>query len=101
MKTGRTQGSPLQLPPVIFPSVSTLSPSVPSTCNDAVGASLRHALLVFIFAAASFSFSLGAAPLSGTEGPRAIPAHQMVQSGHYVIPTLYGYTYLKKPPLHY
>src|SRR2546423_3601291 len=81
---------------------TTLSPtSAPVTHSIARPPRVRDAVMVFLFALACFSFSLGAAPLAGTEGHRAITAHQMVQRGSYLIPTLYGYTYLKKPPLHY
>jgi 4-amino-4-deoxy-L-arabinose transferase-like glycosyltransferase len=44
---------------------------------------------------------LGEGPLAGTEGHRALAAHQMVQSGDYLLPRLYDQMYLAKPPLHY
>ncbi len=44
---------------------------------------------------------LGEAPLSGTEGHRALTAHQMIESGEWLAPRLYGRPYLRKPPLHY
>ncbi len=44
---------------------------------------------------------LGAGPLAGTEGHRALVAHQMVQSGDWLLPRLYDQMYLAKPPLHY
>src|SRR5205809_823324 len=62
---------------------------------------MRDALVIFLLGCLCFTFNLGAAPLSGTEGHRAITAHQMLQSHHYLVPSLYGYTYLKKPPLAY
>jgi len=40
-------------------------------------------------------------PLAGTEGHRALTAHQMVESGQWIVPRLYGRVYLAKPPLHY
>ncbi len=40
-------------------------------------------------------------PLAGTEGHRALVAHQMVQGGDYLLPRLYDQVYLAKPPLHY
>ncbi|MGD0464152.1 MAG: hypothetical protein ABSB74_16845 [Tepidisphaeraceae bacterium] len=45
--------------------------------------------------------SLGEGPLAGTEGHRALVAHQMVQSGDWLLPRLYDQMYLAKPPLHY
>lgn len=44
---------------------------------------------------------LGAPALAGTEPHRALAAHNMLQSGDYVVPTLYGKDYLAKPPMHY
>jgi 4-amino-4-deoxy-L-arabinose transferase-like glycosyltransferase len=44
---------------------------------------------------------LGPAPLTATEAHRAIAAQQMVQSGEWIVPRLYGRIYLAKPPLHY
>lgn len=45
--------------------------------------------------------TLGNPPLAGTEGHRVITAHQMIESGEYLIPKLYGLPYLYKPPLYY
>ncbi|HTW95927.1 MAG TPA: glycosyltransferase family 39 protein [Tepidisphaeraceae bacterium] len=63
--------------------------------------SLRAAAIVFVVSLAAYCFMLGDAPLAGTEGHRALTAHQMVQSGHWLLPRLYGQLYLKKPPLAY
>jgi len=65
------------------------------------GHSLGPALLIFALAMILLGWRVGASPLSGTEGHRAITAHQMLKSGEYLVPKLYGYTYLKKPPLDY
>ena len=62
---------------------------------------LRAAALVFLVSLAAYCFMLGDAHLAGTEGQRALTAHQMVQSGHWLLPRLYGQLYLKKPPLAY
>lgn len=59
------------------------------------------ALLVFALALACYLPLLGSAPLAGTEGHRAITAHQMVESGEWLVPRMYGRIYLAKPPLHY
>ncbi len=59
------------------------------------------AAIVLVAGVAMLAWRLGDSPLAGTEGHRAITAHQMNQSGRYLVPTLYGYTYLKKPPLFY
>jgi 4-amino-4-deoxy-L-arabinose transferase-like glycosyltransferase len=42
---------------------------------------------------------LGTRPLRLEEGRRATPAREMLASGDFVRPTLYGDTYLNKPPL--
>lgn len=49
-------------------------------------------------------WAVGSSPLAGTEGHRAITGHEIVQSGTlrgWLLPTLYGELYLRKPPLHY
>lgn len=63
--------------------------------------SLTAAALIFILAAICFGFRLGTAPLAGTEGHRAITAQEMLRSGDYLLPHLYGHLYLMKPPLAY
>lgn len=79
-----------------MPSTHTLS------SNRAAGGHLIwSALLMFLAAVVLLGWRVGASPLSGTEGHRAITAHQMLRSGEYLVPKLYGYTYLKKPPLDY
>lgn len=72
-----------------------------SSNRTAGGHSLWSALLMFLAAVIFLGWRVGASPLSGTEGHRAITAHQMLQSGEFLVPRLYGYTYLKKPPLDY
>jgi hypothetical protein len=59
------------------------------------------ALLVLILALFCYTFRLGNSPLAGTEGHRALTAHQMVQSGQWLLPKLFDQLYLKKPPLDY
>ncbi len=48
-----------------------------------------------------YGWKLGDAPLNRTEPHRALVGHQMVQSGQWLIPKLFGETYLRKPPLIY
>jgi 4-amino-4-deoxy-L-arabinose transferase-like glycosyltransferase len=45
--------------------------------------------------------NLGTRYLRLEEGRRTTPAREMIASGDYVVPTLYGETYLNKPPLFY
>lgn len=58
-------------------------------------------LASFVLVVAVQSLGLGQAPMSGTEGFRALAAHQMVESGDWLLPRLYGELYLRKPPMHY
>lgn len=44
---------------------------------------------------------LGERPLRLEEGRRATPAREMLQTGDWIRPTLYGDTYLNKPPFYY
>lgn len=51
---------------------------------------------------AMHGFRLGAAPMAGTEPHRILVAQQMVLGeDSWLVPTLYGKPYLRKPPLHY
>jgi 4-amino-4-deoxy-L-arabinose transferase-like glycosyltransferase len=56
---------------------------------------------VFLAALACFLPLPVDSPLAGTEGHRAITAHQMVETGEWLVPRMYGRVYLAKPPLHY
>lgn len=59
-------------------------------------------LLIFLAACFCCGWALDDAHLSGTEGFRAITAHQMAESGGpQLVPRLYGTVYLRKPPLIY
>lgn len=62
---------------------------------------VKAAILTFLFGLLAFSWRIGDAPLAGTEGHRAIVAHQMVESGEWLVPKLYEVVYLRKPPLIY
>lgn len=58
------------------------------------------ALLVAAWALAYLPH-LGTRPLRLEEGRRATPAREMLATGDFVRPTLYGHTYLSKPPLYF
>ncbi|MCA9296131.1 MAG: glycosyltransferase family 39 protein [Phycisphaerales bacterium] len=63
---------------------------------------LRHdALIIFVVTVFAFSSRLHEAHFSGTEGHRVIPALQMVMTGDWLVPRLWGVEYLAKPPLHH
>jgi 4-amino-4-deoxy-L-arabinose transferase-like glycosyltransferase len=57
--------------------------------------------IIFIVALGCFLPFPSNSPLAGTEAHRAITAHQMVQSGEWLVPRMFGRVYLAKPPLHY
>jgi len=72
------------------------------TCKPEAGWTQSGALaIVFVAALACFVPLPVDSPLAGTEGHRAITAHQMVESGEWLVPRMYGRVYLAKPPLHY
>jgi 4-amino-4-deoxy-L-arabinose transferase-like glycosyltransferase len=58
-------------------------------------------IIVFLAGLACFLPLPANSPLAGTEGHRAITAHQMVESGEWLVPRMFGRVYLAKPPLHY
>jgi 4-amino-4-deoxy-L-arabinose transferase-like glycosyltransferase len=62
---------------------------------------LGNCLLVFAFSMLCFIPRLDDSPLARTEAHRVIAAHQMVQSGDYLVPHLFDHVYLRKPPLQY
>jgi 4-amino-4-deoxy-L-arabinose transferase-like glycosyltransferase len=57
--------------------------------------------LIFLVGLACFVPLPANSPLAGTEGHRALTAHQMVESGEWLVPRMFGRVYLAKPPLHY
>jgi 4-amino-4-deoxy-L-arabinose transferase-like glycosyltransferase len=59
------------------------------------------AAIIFCFALICYMPLPAGAPLAGTEGHRSVTAHQMVQSGQWIVPRMFGRIYLAKPPLHY
>lgn len=63
----------------------------------------RRRFLIVIVAVWAFAYmpNLGLRTLRLEEGRRATPAREMLASGDYVRPTIYGETYLSKPPLYY
>ncbi len=63
--------------------------------------SLRDLLLILVVGLFIYCYKLGDSPLDRTEPHRALVAHQMVQSGDWLVPRLFGELYLRKPPLIY
>lgn len=61
---------------------------------------LLGAAAIFLLTVACHLPLLGSAPLAGTEGHRVFPALNMVRTGDWLLPRLFGQLYLIKPPLH-
>ena len=57
-----------------------------------------HLAAVFLAAVLLLVPGLGRRGLSATEGHRVIPGWEMVESGSYWLPTMFGQAYLRKPP---
>ena len=69
-----------------------------------MGGLLEHrsfGLIIVLLWCVAYLPGLGARDLRLEEGRRAGPAREMLDSGDYVRPTIYGETYLNKPPLYY
>jgi hypothetical protein len=79
-------------------AVNTASSSIASSPSDR--GSVLGALGIFLLTVACHLPLLGSAPLAGTEGHRVFPALDMVRSGDWLLPRLFGQLYLIKPPLH-
>lgn len=58
----------------------------------------RQIAIVLLVCAAVYFPRLGADGLTSTEGHRAIPAWEMMESGSIWVPTLFEQVYLRKPP---
>ena len=64
------------------------------------GGTALGATAIFLLTIACHLPLLGSAPLAGTEGHRVFPALNMVRTGDWLLPRLFGQLYLIKPPLH-
>src|SRR5690349_7459470 len=56
-------------------------------------------LLVIVVWAAVFLPALGSFEIKGKEGRRILPAVGMMETGNYLVPTVGGEPYFRKPPL--
>ncbi|MEX0778043.1 MAG: phospholipid carrier-dependent glycosyltransferase [Phycisphaeraceae bacterium] len=70
-------------------------------CPESGRAGSADPLWVFALVLLATAWALGDVPLSRTEAHRSITAHQMVESGQWLVPRLYGMVYMRKPPLYY
>jgi len=63
-------------------------------------ASARRTIgLVCALTLLGLGLGLWVGPLARTEGLRAMVGHQMLESGHWIVPRQFGEVYLRKPPL--
>jgi len=69
------------------------------TRNIARVTSVQSLLAVSLVWAAIYLPALGSLELKGEEGRRILPAVQMLETGHYIVPEVGGEPYLSKPPL--
>src|SRR5262249_32807760 len=74
---------------------------VPIPLEQARSAVRAWVVVIVVLWAAAYLPALSARDLRGEEGRRAIPAREMLQSGDFILPTLFGDPYLNKPPLHF
>ena len=71
------------------------------TSSSFLKSGLGSALLLAFLGALLYFPSFAADELDDEEGRRALPAREMVESGDFVVPTLWGEPYLSKPPLYF
>lgn len=69
-----------------------------SATRAAPRGALLHAALVLL-GALLYLPHFASEELDDEEGRRAVPAREMIESGDYVLPTVFGRPYLAKPPL--
>jgi 4-amino-4-deoxy-L-arabinose transferase-like glycosyltransferase len=60
-----------------------------------------HLCLLSALGALLFLPSFAAEGLDDEEGRRAVPAREMVESGDWILPRVFGEPYLNKPPLYF
>ena len=61
----------------------------------------RHAvpvLVLLLVCAAVYWVGLGSGGFHSTEAHRVIPAYEMLDHGHWLVPRMFGQPYLRKPP---
>jgi 4-amino-4-deoxy-L-arabinose transferase-like glycosyltransferase len=75
-------------------------PTAPGEQGDRAGAArlAAHALVVLLTCAGVYWPGIGAGGLTMTEGHRVIPAWEMLESGDWLLPRMFGQVYLRKPP---
>ncbi len=66
-----------------------IEPTGASTARTAGHGRGLEALLVFVIVLGACLWRLGGGPLAGTEAHRAIGAHQMAESGQWLVPQLW------------
>jgi 4-amino-4-deoxy-L-arabinose transferase-like glycosyltransferase len=82
-------------------TVDTIDPSIGTAPEEGRWTRPAAIAVVFLAALACFLPLPPNSPLAGTEGHRSVTAHQMAESGEWLVPRMYGRVYLAKPPLHY
>jgi 4-amino-4-deoxy-L-arabinose transferase-like glycosyltransferase len=82
-------------------TVGTIDPSIGTAPEQGGWTRAAAVAVVFLAALVCFLPLPPNSPLAGTEGHRSVTAHQMAESGEWLVPRMYGRVYLAKPPLHY
>ena len=82
-------------------ATDTTDPSIHTAPQQGGWTRTGAAAIVFLAALACFLPLPPDSPLAATEGHRGITAHQMAESGEWLVPRMFGRVYLAKPPLHY
>ena len=75
-------------------------PLIPMNAQGNVSVTYRNFFFLFLLVSLPiFIINLGVVPFIEDEGIRGLVALEMLHSGNYIAPTLYGEPYFKKPPL--
>ncbi len=64
----------------------------------AAGSSPVQILLLLLVCALVYWTRLGVGGLHSTEAHRVVPAYEMLDHGHWLVPRMFGQPYLRKPP---
>ena len=84
--------------PITVDGQTSWAALAPAACRRPWESSAACTLLLTLWCLVLFFYGLGAGDLVRTEGLRAMVAREMLRSGTWIVPTLYGEPLFTKPP---
>lgn len=100
MSTSSVAADVSDYPPAVAAVESAPRPVVPARSAARRRSGVLELGLVLLLGGAWFFWGLDVGDFIGTEGLRALIAKEMLASDNWLVPTVHGRTYLRKPPLY-